>query len=73
MVAGLDLHCPKEVKIWRFTEVETDVLNEVKEKVSQGCLTRTRLIVVVWCLTCLLIPLQEPQSLAKNALLMGSY
>ena len=28
--------------------METDALNEVKEQVSQGCLTRTWLLVVVW-------------------------
>ena len=49
------------------------MLNEVKEKVSQGCLTRTWLIVVVWRKTCAFIPLQELQILAKNALLMGSF
>ena len=49
------------------------MLNAMKVKVSQGSLTRTWLTVVVWRSTCVLIPLQEPQSLAKNALLMGSY
>ena len=29
-------------------KAETDALNEVKEQVSQGCLTRTWLLVVVW-------------------------
>ena len=36
------------------------LLNEVKEQVSQGCLTRTWLLVVVWRSTGVLIPLQEP-------------
>ena len=49
--------------------MEIDARNEVKEHVSQGCLTRTWLLVVVWRSTRVLIPLQEPQCLAKNALL----
>ena len=31
--------------------METDALNEVKEKVSQGYLARKWLLVVVWCST----------------------
>ena len=31
--------------------METNALIEVKEKVSQGYLTRTWLLVVVWCST----------------------
>ena len=38
-------------------KVETDALNEVKEQVSQRCLTRTWLLVVVWRSTRVLIPL----------------
>ena len=49
--------------------METDALNELKEQVSQGCLTRTWLLVVVWRSIRVLIPLQELQSLAQNALL----
>ena len=48
--------------------MEAGALKEVKEKVSQGCLTPTWLIVVVWRSTCVLIPLQELQSLAKHCL-----
>ena len=33
-------------------------LDEVKEQVSQGCLTRTWLLVIVWRSTCVLIPNQ---------------
>ena len=45
--------------------METDALKEVKEKVSQGCLTRTWLLVVVWRSTrVLIVPVQEQQSLA---------
>ena len=40
-----------------LVKVETDALNEVKEQVSQGCLTRTWLLVVVWRSTRVLIPL----------------
>ena len=36
------------------------LLNEVKEQVSQGCLTRKWLLIVVWRSTGVLIPLQEP-------------
>ena len=53
--------------------METDALNKVKEQVSQGCLTRTWLLVVVWRSTRVLIPLEEPQRLAQNALMMGRY
>ena len=37
-------------------------MNEVKEQVSQGCVTRTWLLVVVWRSTRVLIPLQEPKN-----------